>query len=337
MPDDTNAQANPAGSETGDSANTFRMPLTEHLEELRQCMIRALVGLTIAIILSFAFVEHLIAIILSPAIEALQRHGERPEFLSLSPPEPFLLAIRVAIYAGIVISMPWIMHQAWTFVSAGLYARERRFAKRFLPISAVLFAAGVAFMYFVVLPLVLGVLIEFSQGIRVPGIFEDSPPELTTDAADSESPDPSIMPILMADPPDPRIGQVWYNAVENASKIKTEKGIMVSAYRPGTGDRIIASQYRLQDFVSFTLTLAIAFGIAFQLPVLVVFLAATGIVEAREMARARRYILFGIIVASAMLTPPDPASQFLLAGPMYLLFEAGLFFAGRFDVPASSG
>ncbi len=330
MPDDAHAQA-PFAPVADEPVDGHRMPLTEHLEELRQCLIKSLIGLVVGVILSFAFVEQVIAIILAPAVRALQSRGETAEFLTLSPPEPFLLAIRVAIYSGLVVAMPWILHQAWSFISVGLYEKERRFAKRFFPLSVGLFVAGVAFMYFVVLPLVLGVLIEFSQAIQVPGLLA-SPPSVMVDADDAAVSGVQ-MPIIPGDPADPAIGQMWFNSLENATKIMTEDGLMVSSFKPAANNKIIASQYRLQDLVAFTLTLAIAFGVAFQLPVLVVFLAATGIVSSVEMSKARRFVLFGIIVASALLTPPDPASLMLLAAPMYVLFEAGLLFAKRFDVP----
>ena len=73
--------------------------------------------------------------------------------------------------------------------------------------------------------------------------------------------------------------------------------------------------------------LALAFGIAFETPIIVYFLAMSGIVNTAEMGKARRYVLFGMVVAAAIMTPPDVISQLLLAGPMYLLFEIGLILA----------
>ena len=89
----------------------------------------------------------------------------------------------------------------------------------------------------------------------------------------------------------------------------------------------LRSAFGLQFYVSFVLSLALAFGIAFELPVVVVFLAMTRIVPTRVMARSRRYVIFGIFVSTALLTPPDVVSQILLALPMIVLFEAGLLAA----------
>ena len=87
------------------------------------------------------------------------------------------------------------------------------------------------------------------------------------------------------------------------------------------------SQFALDFYISFVLMLALAFGIAFETPVVVFFLAWTGIVTTAAMGRARRYVLFATVILAAMLTPPDVISQLLLAGPMYLLFELGIFVA----------
>ena len=73
--------------------------------------------------------------------------------------------------------------------------------------------------------------------------------------------------------------------------------------------------------------MSLAFGIAFETPIVVFFLAWSGLVSTLAMRKARRYVLFATIVAAAILTPPDVISQMLLAGPMYLLFEAGLIVA----------
>ena len=72
---------------------------------------------------------------------------------------------------------------------------------------------------------------------------------------------------------------------------------------------------------------ALAFGIAFETPIVVYFLGMSGIVSTVAMGKARRYVLLGMVVAVAILTPPDVISQLLLAGPMYLLFEIGLILA----------
>ena len=96
---------------------------------------------------------------------------------------------------------------------------------------------------------------------------------------------------------------------------------------PGTTSDPMQSQFAVDFYISFVLMLALAFGIAFETPVVVFFLAWSGIVPTATMVRSRRYILLGTVIASALLTPPDIISQMLLAGPMYLLFELGVLVA----------
>jgi sec-independent protein translocase protein TatC len=87
------------------------------------------------------------------------------------------------------------------------------------------------------------------------------------------------------------------------------------------------SQFALDFYISFVLTLALAFGIAFETPIVVFFLSWTKLVPTAKMAAGRRYVLLAVVVTAAILTPPDVISQLLLAGPMYLLFELGLVIA----------
>lgn len=87
----------------------------------------------------------------------------------------------------------------------------------------------------------------------------------------------------------------------------------------------------INAYLDFIFAMFLAFGLAFEVPVAVVFLVRAGIVEARTLARLRPYMVIGAFVVAAILTPPDLISQFLLAIPLIVLFEAGLFFARRFE------
>ena len=83
----------------------------------------------------------------------------------------------------------------------------------------------------------------------------------------------------------------------------------------------------INSYLDFALTMFFAFGIAFEVPVVVVLLTLTGLVTAEKLAKARGYVIIGIFVAAAILTPPDPLSQILMAIPMWLLYEGGLVMA----------
>ena len=102
------------------------------------------------------------------------------------------------------------------------------------------------------------------------------------------------------------------------------KIILSISLETGVSGHVMRSQFAIDFYISFVLMLALAFGIAFETPIVVFFLGWTGIVPTATMVRGRRYVLLGTLVASAILTPPDIISQMLLAGPMYLLFELGI-------------
>ncbi len=83
----------------------------------------------------------------------------------------------------------------------------------------------------------------------------------------------------------------------------------------------------ISAYVDFALTMFLAFGIAFEVPVVVVLLTLTGLMSVEKLAQSRGYAVIAIFVAAAILTPPDIGSQLMMAVPMWLLFEAGLLFA----------
>ena len=112
----------------------------------------------------------------------------------------------------------------------------------------------------------------------------------------------------------------------------TEDGVFATPLTRIDEHRMVQSQFRLKEYISFVGMLALSFGAAFQMPVVVVFLAWAGIFSAAQMGRARKYVIFGIAVAAAVLTPtPDAISMSLLALPMYGLFEGGLLLARAFE------
>lgn len=81
------------------------------------------------------------------------------------------------------------------------------------------------------------------------------------------------------------------------------------------------------SYLDFVLTVFFAFGVAFEVPVAVVLLAVTGLVKLETLKSSRGYVLIGIFVMAAFLTPPDAISQCIMAIPMYLLYEGGLLMA----------
>jgi sec-independent protein translocase protein TatC len=83
----------------------------------------------------------------------------------------------------------------------------------------------------------------------------------------------------------------------------------------------------INNYLDFALTMFFAFGVAFEVPIAVVLLVLTGMVDIKKLSAARGYVVIGIFVIAAILTPPDALSQCMMAIPMWLLYEAGIIFA----------
>ena len=83
----------------------------------------------------------------------------------------------------------------------------------------------------------------------------------------------------------------------------------------------------IEAYFSFVITMFLAFGVTFEIPIVVILLVRTGIVSVDKLREARPYVVVGAFVVAAVVTPPDVLSQFMLAVPMCLLYEAGLFLA----------
>ena len=98
-------------------------------------------------------------------------------------------------------------------------------------------------------------------------------------------------------------------------------------YLVHSGPASVKMQTDISSYLDFVVTLFFAFGVAFEVPVAVVLLVITGIVDVQKLADNRGYVLIGIFVVAAFLTPPDALSQCIMAIPMYLLYEGGLVMA----------
>lgn len=96
----------------------------------------------------------------------------------------------------------------------------------------------------------------------------------------------------------------------------------------------VAVMTDIGKYLDFVLTMFIAFGISFEAPVFVVVLVKAGVVSVEKLKKIRSYVLVGVFVISAIITPPDVVSQFMLAVPLYLLFELGILAAGFLNKPA---
>ncbi len=308
------------------------MSFGDHLEELRGAVLRSLLGVVLGTILSLAFGRLLIEAVCRPLLIAQQANGLQPSLQVLAPAGAFLAYVKIGLLTGLLLSMPWVLYQIWLFVATGLYPHESRFVRRLIPTSLGLFALGVAFLYFIVLPIVLHFFIRFNQRFEAPSLDPTGLQKLLFDRPDDTPEFPgdaptSAFPMLPGNPKDVANGTAWINTRSHRLMVQTPDGLWSVPLERGVSSPTMRSMFALDQYISFVLLLALAFGIAFETPIVVFFLAWSGIVPTATMARGRRYVLLAAVVMAAILTPPDVISQLLLAGPIYLLFELGIFVA----------
>ena len=125
--------------------------LMDHLLELRTRLLRAVAGLVLLFVALLPFANRLYALLALPLLDKLPKGGQ---LIATEVASPFFAPLKLAFFVALVIAMPWLLYQLWAFVAPGLYKRERRLALPLLASALVLFYAGCAFAYFVVLPAV---------------------------------------------------------------------------------------------------------------------------------------------------------------------------------------
>lgn len=299
------------------------MSLGDHLEELRRRVIYALLGLIPILILGLAFGSAILRLLIVPVEQALLKTGQSPTLQALSPIETFASYIKVGLVVAVLVGVPWIVTQLWLFVRPGLYEHERRFARLLVPLSVVLTTASVVFLYFVMLPAMLFFLINFGSSIaRADPPVAPLPPGIVL----------PVVPVLAADPAEPPLGGIWINGPLRQIRVNvgvdgaapSGQGILMA---PLVGSGLIAQQYRLREYIDLVFTMGLAFAFAFQMPIVVLLLSWTGIVQPSMLARYRRQIAMGCVVLSAVITPADPVTLILMMVPLYALFEFGMFLA----------
>ena len=217
-----------------------RMPLTTHLEELRRKLIIAGVSWLVAFLACYTYAEQLFDLIAGPVRLALP---EGTSLVFITATEPFFTYLKIGALAALLVSMPVIFWQIWSFIAPGLYKNEKRYIFPFVLASTFCFAVGAFFGY--------------SSG---------------------------------------------------------ELNAMLS----------------MGSYLSLSSKLLLAFGLVFELPVVIFFLARLGIVDHKMLARNRKFALLSAFLIGAMLTPPDVFSQTALAVPFVVLYEIGIIVARLF-------
>ena len=301
------------------------MSFGDHLEELRRRVILSLVVPFPVALLLFMIAPHIREILMKPALAAMEANGLPARMQALGPAEVLTTDLKLSIIGALVFTAPWIIWQGWKFIEPGLYRQEKRFVRFLVPGSAILMLSGLAFLYFVMLPLMLQVLISF--GIPGPenafGI-----PDVETRIASSDADGIPVFPVLTEAPIDPAPGQSWIDPASRSLFVVVPTAVDGDAYellsvplgRAGT----ISQEFRLGEYIGFVLTLAIAIAVAFQMPLVILLLGWVGIADRGFLQRNRRYALLVCAVLGAILTPADIVSMVLLFIPLYLLYEFGI-------------
>lgn len=249
------AQNEEREKESGESAGEGQ-PLVVHLLELRNRLLRAVVGILVVFVPLAYFAGDLFTLLSGPLLAHLPEGGS---LIATEVAAPFLAPFKLAMVLAVVVSLPWTLYQVWAFVAPGLYASERRLGLPLVVSSTLLFYLGMAFAYFVVFPVIFGFFV-------------------------------SVAPAGVA--------------------------VMTDISR----------------YLDFVLGMFMAFGIAFEVPVAIVLTVWAGFVTPAQLASYRPYVVVGAFVVAMFLTPPDVISQSLLAIPVYLLYEGGIW-AARWMVP----
>jgi sec-independent protein translocase protein TatC len=234
------------------------MPLMEHLRELRNRLIKAVLAIILGMVVGWFFYKQAFNFITGPfcRIPIQNRVGCGPDGHQLIVTgvfDPFFVKLKVAFVVGLIVSSPVWFYQLWAFIAPGLYTREKRWTFAFVGTAVPLFALGGFFAY-----------LAMSRGLRF---------------------------LLGLTPPDVR------------------------------------ALITIDTYFGYAMAMLLIFGLAFELPLVLVVLNMAGAVSHAFIRKYRRVMIFLVFVFAGAATPsPDPFSMLLLAVPCVILVElaAGL-------------
>lgn len=246
-----------AGATEEDEFDNSRMPLIDHLIELRRRLIYCLVALIALFLVCYWFAPQIYQFLLQPLADVLHQKGGERRMIYTALQEAFLTYIKVAFFAAMFLGFPIIATQVWKFVAPGLYANEKRAFLPFLIATPLLFFIGGAVAYYFVFPMAWHFFLSF---------------EMT-----------------------------------------------------GEGGLPIQLDAKVDQYLSLVMQLIFAFGLCFELPVVMTLLGRVGLVTSDGMREKRRYAIVIAFIFAAVLTPPDVLSQASLAIPAILLYEISIW------------
>lgn len=163
---DAAAEVKPEAPES--EQETGKMSFLDHLDELRKRLLRIAIYLAVGFGASWAFAKQIYDFLARPLTKYLP---EGTHLAYTNPTDPFTLYMKVALLAGVFLTLPFTLYEVWKFIAPGLYRKEKRYIVPFLVCSVFLFVSGAAFCYYIVLPSAFKFLIElgssFTPMIRI--------------------------------------------------------------------------------------------------------------------------------------------------------------------------
>lgn len=232
-----------------------RMPLFDHLKELRNRLVKAALALVVGTGVGFipavfdrvwSWVEHPFCAAVINGQHGCHRVGDQLVINGVF--DPFMLRVKIAFFFGLIVTSPIWLYQLWAFIAPGLYRREKRWTYAFVGTAVPLFAGGAAMAYF-----------AMSRGLR---------------------------------------------------------------YLLGLNPHGVILLPTIPTYLGYFLAMVLGFGLAFELPLVLVILNMAGILTHQRMRKWRRIMIFSVFVFAGIASPsPDPVTMLLLAVPCVVLVE----------------
>lgn len=235
-----------------------KQPLLAHALELRKRLMISFAAFLLMTGICYFFAADIYAFLVAPLAKAFPDPASR-RMIYTSLTEAFFTYLRLAVFAGFILSFPIIASQLYRFMAPGLHAKERRAIIPFLVAAPILFLIGAAFVYYLIFPTAWHFFLGFETG----GLHNGLPIQL---------------------------------------------------------------EAKVSDYLSLSMHLIIAFGLSFQLPIILIMLVRSGVLSVEALKKGRRYAIVIIVAVAAVITPPDIFSQIALSVPLYVLYELSILF-----------